>query len=505
MLGLTVSQLAASVALAFVVSILCIFGLNNYVLMCLRIKVCRYMRARREMRELKECPFVTIQVAIYNEGNIVTRLLESCLKIDYPADKFEIVVIDDSTDETINILKDYEERYYPKIKIIHRDRRAGHKAGALNEALKNSKGEFILVLDADSVLKPDFLKRAIPLFLEDEKLGLIQGKLKHLNEEESWLTRTLAFISDWFSNLLQASFSGCRMVMGFVGHGGIFRRKALEDIGGWMSDTISEDLDIAYGLQLKGWKALYVEDAISFEEVPPSYFSAVIRFKRHIKGSLQNLIKHWWPIIRHKSLSLSGKIEALMQLAYSLVYPLGLLCLALTLLVYIIIPGAAIDGFWHSITGFVCSFIILISLPSVALIISPIPSFLIILLILAFALILFPKLKEIARRIKWANHEVIFGLLLVWYDNILNCLSPIAEILLGREGEWIPTERSLRRTPLNRSKKIREITLRILASCALTLFFFVNAISIKNFSLNSLGLLLLAGFWLCSAYLIIRN
>lgn len=505
MLGFTVPQLAATVALAFVVSILCIFGLNNHVLMCLRIRVRRHMRARREIIKLKEYPFVTVQVATYNEGHIVARLLESCLKIDYPTDKFEIVVVDDSTDETTNILKDYEERYYPKIKVIHRDRRVGHKAGALNEALKNSKGEFILVLDADSVLKPDFLKKTIPLFLADEKLGLIQGRLKHLNEEESWLTRTLTFISDWFSNFLQVSFSGCNMIMGFVGHGGIFRRKALEDVGGWMIDTISEDLDIAYRLQLKGWEALYVEDAISFEEVPPSYFSAVIRFKRHIKGSLQNLIKHWWPIIRHRNLGLSRKIEALMQMAYSLVYPLGLLCLALTLLAYIIIPGAAIDGFWHSITGFVCSSIILISLPSVALIISPAPSFLIILLILAFALILFPKFKEIARRIKWANYEVIFGLLLVWYDNILNCLSPIAEILLGKEGEWIPTERSLRRTPLNRSKKIREMILRILASCMLILFFFINAILIKNFSLNSLGLLLPAGFWLCSAYLIMRN
>lgn len=457
------------------------------------------------MREPKEYPFVTIQVATYNEGYIVARLLENCLKIDYPTDKFEIVIVDDSTDETINILKDYEKRYYPKIKVIHRDGRTGHKAGALNEALKNSKGEFVLVLDADSTLKPDFLKRTIPLFLENEKLGLIQGRLKYLNEEESWLTRTLAFVSDWFSNLLQASFSGCKMIMGFVGHGGIFRRKALEDVGGWMSDTISEDLDMAYRLQLKGWEALYVEDAISFEEVPPSYFSAVIRFKRHLKGSLQNLIKHWWPIIRHRSLSLSRKIEALMQMAYSLVYPLGLLCLALTILTYTIIPGAAIDRFWHSITGFACSSIILISLPCVALIISPVPSFLIILLILAFTLILFPKFKELTKRVKWTNHEIIFGLLLAWYDNVLNCLSPIAEILLNKEGEWIPTERSLRRISLNRSKKIREMMLRVLASCILILFFFVNAVLIKNFSLNSLGLLLPAGFWLCSAYLIMKN
>lgn len=504
MLGLSSLQLAASIVLAFTISIPCIFGLNNHILTCLRIRGCRNTLTPKKVISSKEWPFVTIQVSTYNEGCIVIRLLESCLKVDYPADKIEIIIVDDSNDETTNILKDYEKRYYPMIRVIHRNNRDGYKAGALNEALKNSKGEFILVLDADSVLEPDFLKKTIPLFLANEKLGFVQGRLKYLNEGESWLTKTLAFINDWFAHSLQSSLSRCGMIVGFVGHGGVLRRKALEDVGGWMYDTIAEDLDIAYRLQLKGWEALYVEDAASFEEVPPSYYSAVIRFKRHLKGPLQNLIKHGWSIIRRKSLSIAKKIEALMQLAYSLVYPLGLICLALTLLVYAIIPGVVIDGFWLSVVGLICSAVILVSFPCVALMISPIPSFLIILLASTFALILFSKYKEILRGIKRMDLGVIFGLMLFWYDNILNCLSPMAEILMGKEGEWVPTERSLKRNAsLDGGRRIKEATLRILASMVTILI--LTGILIINFSLNSIGLLLPAILWLCSAYLIIKR
>ncbi|MEM1550308.1 MAG: glycosyltransferase [Candidatus Bathyarchaeia archaeon] len=461
-------------------------------------------RTSKKRIDLAEWPFVTIQVATYNEGYVVARLLESCLKVNYPEDKFEIVVVDDSIDETISILRDYEKRYYPKIKVIHRGARAGYKAGALNEALKNSRGEFILVLDADSVLEPNFLRKTIPFFLADEKLSFIQGKLKYLNDDESWLTKALAFANDWFANFLQSSFSKCNMTVGFTGHGGIFRRKSLEDIGGWTNNTIAEDLDIAYRLQLRGWRALYLEDAVSFEEVPPNYYSAVIRFKRHFKGSLQNLIKYWRPIIRHRSLSIPKKIEALMQLAYPLVYPLGLICLVLTLLTYLIIPGVVIDGFWHSIIGFISSSLILISFPCIAPIISLIPSLLIILLVLAFSSIFSSKFREIMRGATLTNIRVVLGLLLIWYDNILNCLSSIAEILTGKRGEWIPTERSLRKsTLLNRGKRKKEAILRIIVSM-LVILFFVNILS-RNFSLNSLGVLFPAALWLYSAYLIIKN
>ncbi|MEM2454679.1 MAG: glycosyltransferase, partial [Candidatus Bathyarchaeia archaeon] len=358
MLGLTPLQLAVSTVLAFVVFLICIFGLNNHILACLR-RACQHTPTPKRVSDPREWPFVTIQVATYNEGYTVARLLESCLRIDYPADKFEIIVVDDSNDETIDILMDYERRYYPRIKVIHRNTRAGYKAGALNEALKNSRGEFILVLDADSILEPDFLKKTIPLFLSNEKLGFIQGRPKYLNARKSWLTKTFALINDWFAHFLQSSLSKCGMIIGFVGHGGIFRKKALDDIGGWMTDTIAEDLDIAYRIQLKGWDALYLEDAASFEEVPPSYYSAVIRFKRHLKGPIQNLLKYWWSIIKYRSLSPLKKIEALTQLAYSLVYPLGLICLALTIFTYTVVPGIIIDGFWHSIAGLMSSALIL--------------------------------------------------------------------------------------------------------------------------------------------------
>lgn len=495
-------SLIITTVLAFTVSLLCIFGVNNYVLACLHAKRKRHP-PHREREELKQWPFVTIQVVTHNDGYIVTRLLDNCLKIDYPLDKFEIIIVDDSTDETVDILREYEKQYYPKIKVIHKDEGISHRADALNEALKISRGEFILVLNADSVLEPDFLKKTIPLFFTDEKLGLVQGKLRYLSEGESWITKIFAFISDWFSNFLQELFSRHGMMLGFVGRGGIFRRKAIEDVGGWMSDTVAEDLDMAYRLQLKGWRALYIEDAISFEDAPQNYYLAMIGFKKHLKGSLQNLVKHWRSIIKHKTLNLSGKIEALMQLAYSLVYPLGLICLILTLLAYTIVPGAVIDGFWHSITGFMCSAIILTLIPCVALMISPIPSLTIILLALAFILILFPRFKELTKRVRWVNHKIIFGLLLVWYDSIISCLLPIAEIILGKKGEQTSIKESLKRVSMDKSGRRREAMLRIFAFIFISLLL-IN-IMVRNFSLNSLGIIIPGGFWLYSAYLILRD
>ncbi|MEM3956000.1 MAG: glycosyltransferase [Candidatus Bathyarchaeia archaeon] len=510
MLSLTPIQSVTSTALVFVVSLMGIFGLNNCILACFR-KICSYPPSliQKGMNGCIEWPFVTIQVATYNEGPTVARLLESCLKIDYPSDKFEIIVVDDSTDETLSILMEYEKQYYPKIRVIHRESRAGYKAGALNEALKNSRGEFILVLDADSVLKPDFLKKTIPLFLANRKLGFIQGRLKYLNKKKSWLTRTLAIVNDWFVYFLQSSLSKCGMIIGFMGHGGIFRREALDDVGGWATDTIAEDLDIAYRIQLKGWDALYFENASSLEEVPPSYYSAVIRFRRHFKGSVQNLMKHWRSIIRHRSLSLFKKIEALMQLAYSLVYPLGLICLALTITTYTIVPRNIIDEFWLSPAGFLSSSLLLVFFPQIAIMIAPIPSFIVALAVSAFILLFFPGFVKIL------GHEIlgerggidvmaVFGLILIWYDNMLNCLFPIANILMGRKEEWVPTERIKKRnTYADKGGRKKEFALRLAASALITLLF-IN-ILLSNLSLNSFGILLPAISWLYSAYLVIRK
>jgi len=453
--------------------------------------------------ETIDWPFVTIQVATYNEGRIVSRLIESCLNLNYPANKFEIVVVDDSTDETINILRDYERRYYPRIKVVHRSERAGYKAGALNEALKYSRGDLILILDADSVPEKDFLRKTVPLFLTDGRLGFVQGKPGYLNAEVSWLNKTFALVNDWFAVFTQLSLSRCGGIMSFIGHAGVFRRKALEDAGGWMSDTITEDMDVAYRVQLMGWKATFAEDAISLEEVPPNYYAAVKRFKRHIKGAIQNLIKHGIAILKHRNLGLLAKIEGLIQLSYPLVYPLGLICLLLTVIVHFSIPGAFIDHFWLSPAGLLCSLVMLLTFPYIALIVSFITSALVIAITSLFTLIFLVKYRSNLRGI---NLKAIFGAALVWNDNILNCLAPILEIMTGKESIWLPTERSLSE---NRSERrldkgrFRETILRIAVSILVFMAFMLSLCF--NFSFSSFGLLVPAVLWICSAYLILRK
>ena len=500
----TLLQVAVCSALAFTFALLCLFGLNNLLLLLYsRFKMHKHGNAGKPAY-VEEWPFVTVQVATYNEKRVIARLLESCLKLDYPADKFEIVVVDDSTDETIDILKEYERKYYPRIRVIHRSERKGFKAGALNEALKYSRGDFLLILDADSVPEPDFLKKVIPLFIADEKLGFAQGRIRYLNAEFSWLTETFALVNDWFATFIQSALSKCGMIMSFIGHGGVFRRRAVEDVGGWMSDTITEDMDMAYRVQLKGWKAVYVEDAVSLEEVPPNYYTAIERFKRHIKGPIQNLMKHGKTILRHDKLGGLEKAEALIQLAYPLVYLLGLICVSLTILTYLLVPGNFLDSFWCSAAGFLYSIIMLLTFPYVALIISFIPTIFMIAVLLFFMLIFTFKGKSVLKEI---NLRKIFGAALIWNDNLVNCLVPLMEILVGKKTVWIPTERTgcggkTKRRGI-KNGRFRAAILRVIASATVSAFF--AFILYVNFSFNSFGVLIPAVLWLYSAYLILRS
>lgn len=501
-LALLQSIICLSLILALIP--LSIFGLNNFILLYFRVRPSRSRITLIKPIHIEEWPTVTIQVATYNEGEVVSRLLQSCLKLDYPMDKLEIIIVDDSTDETIQILRDYEWRYSPRVKVIHRSERVGYKAGALNEALKHSRGDFILVLDADSVPEPDFLKRTIPLLLADSRLGFVQGKAGYINASASWLTRAFALINDWYANFSQSALSNRGMIMSFTGHAGVFRRSAIEDVGGWMSDTIAEDMDMAYRLQLRGWKAMFVEDAISLEEVPPRYYSAVKRFKRYIRGGIENLIKHGGAVLRSRELSLLGRIEALIQLSYSLAYPLGLIMIFLAILMYLFVPGALIDSFWCSSAGILGSVIMLLTFPYAALVISFIPSSTIMAITSLFTLIFLLRDRSKLRR---ADLERSIGTIILWNDNIVNCLVPLLETLLRRERVWQPTERTLKRVRGGEEKNIgerrRESMLRIGASAAIFAAFAL--ILYLNPSINSIGVLIPAILWLTSAYLILKH
>jgi cellulose synthase/poly-beta-1,6-N-acetylglucosamine synthase-like glycosyltransferase len=483
--------------------LVCIFSLNTYVLL--------YFNRRRERRKAGrnnvEWPMVTVQIPTYNEKNVIERTLRSCLDLDYPEERLEIVVIDDSTDETTDLVKTYEERYSPRIKAIHRRAREGYKAGALNEATEHSQGEYFLILDADTMPYEDFLKKAIPLFLEDEKLGFIQGKIEYLNAEFSWLTRSLVMANDWYRTFSQSALSKGHMFLSFLGHGGIFRRSAIEDAGGWESDTITEDMDLSYRVQMRSWKAVYVEDARCVEEVPSSYLAAIQQYNRHMKGPIQNLQKHASKILKAKGPTTLKKSEALIQMAYPLTYFLGLLCVAATALTYLLLPREFLSSFWLSPAGILLSVFMLVTFPYISLVTSfYLPALLVVLSIPLLCLIIIRRRNSAGKYI-----ESLLGVTLIWNDNMLTATKALIELFMKREAEWTRTPKSgelelptkqVRNNGDLRSK-MKEVALRAISATLMIIC--LAAIMQRGFSINSIGLLLPAVGWIVSAYLISRS
>ncbi|MFQ6094582.1 MAG: glycosyltransferase [Candidatus Bathyarchaeia archaeon] len=452
---------------------------------------------------------VTIQIPTYNEKNVIERTLVSCLELDYPEDRLEIVVVDDSTDETVDILRRYEARYRPRIKIIHRATRDGYKAGALKVAMKHSQGEFFVVLDADTSPDKDFLKKAIPYFLEDEKLGFIQGKIEYLNAESSWLTRSLALANDWYGTFNQSALSRGGMLLSFLGSGGVLRRSVVEDAGGWESDTLTEDMDLSHRVQMRGWKALYVEDARCLEEVPSSYFTAIQQYNRHITGPIQNLRKHGSKILKAKGMTALMKFEALIQMAYPLAYCLGLLCVAVTALAYLLLPGEFLREFWLSPVGIIFSIFMLVAFPYISLITSfHLPALIIVLSLPLLFLLLIRKEKVAAAKYV----ESLLGVTLIWNDNMLTGTRVLIELLMKREAKWIRTPKlgSGLRLLTKKSEDKRELRTRmqeaaLRMSSAALIILCLTAIVRRDLLINAFGLLVPALGWIISAYLILKS
>jgi len=499
----SVVQATLFLSLIVVSLLLCTFGLNTYVLL--------YLNRRRKWfgakKNVEEWPFVTIQIPVYNEKNVIERTLENCLKIDYPEERFEIVVVDDSSDETTGILKKYEAKFSPQIRVIHRLVREGYKAGALNTAMKHSAGEYFLILDADTSPNEDFLKETIPYFIESDEIGFTQGKIDYINAECSWLTRTQALTNDWYRTFNQSALSKGGMLLSFVGHGGVFRKSAIEDAGGWQSDTITEDMDLSYRVQMSGWKGIFVEEAKCIEEVPSSYPAIVTQYDRHLKGPIQNLSKHCSGILTNNKLNVLGKFEALIQMAYPLSYSLGLLCVVLTALTYLILPSSFLACFWSSPAGISFSLFTLVTLPYVSLVTSFPLSLLLIALVcpLFYLLTLKEKSPGASKRL-----AALLGVTLIWNDNLLNGTKALIELLLGKKPVWIPTpklgkEPNLASSSLSKGKRrngIREGALRIIAAGMIILS--VVFVMTKDFVINSFGLLVPASAWLVSAYLLLK-
>ncbi len=306
------------------------YGFNAFIMIWL------YLRHRHKSMPrppLVDTPDVTVQLPIYNELHVVKRLIDSAIHLDYPKDRLQIQVLDDSTDETTAMAKQIVERYQEQdldIELIHRDIRTGFKAGALAKGLEMAKGEFVAVFDADFVPGPDFLTTTVPHFLDRPRLGMIQTRWGHINADYSLLTRIQAIALDGHFVIEQTARNRAGLFTNFNGTAGIWRRSCIDEAGGWQGDTISEDLDLSYRAQLAGWDFLFLPDVVSPAELPPQINAFKRQQFRWAKGSIQCAMKLWRQIVT-APVPLFKRIQGLVHLTGYLVHPLMLIMLLIML------------------------------------------------------------------------------------------------------------------------------------------------------------------------------
>ena len=316
--------LAETVTLAtyfFVLVILAVYGWHRYYLVYLYMK--NKDRQPVPAGPLEKLPTVTIQLPIYNEMYVADRLIDAVCRIDYPRELLEIQVLDDSTDETTSVAEGAVRRNAARgtdITYIHRSDRTGYKAGALEAGLKAAKGEYIAIFDADFIPTPDFLRRTVPFF-SDPKVGLVQARWGHINREYSLLTKIESILLDGHFVLEHGGRNRSGLFFNFNGTAGIWRRSTIGDAGGWQHDTLTEDLDLSYRAQLKGWKFIFLQDLIAPAEVPVEMNGFKSQQARWAKGSIQTCRK-LLPRILRSNLPLRVKAEAFFHLTANFNYPL---------------------------------------------------------------------------------------------------------------------------------------------------------------------------------------
>lgn len=279
---------------------------------------------------MEQLPRVTVQLPIFNEMYVVERLIDAVCKLDYPRELLEIQVLDDSTDETTRIAEACVNRHRAEgldVVYLHRTNRHGFKAGALEEGLKKAKGEFVAVFDADFVTTPEFLRRTVPYFV-DEKVGMVQVRWDHINREFSTLTQAQSIFLDGHFMIEHTARNRSGRFFNFNGTAGIWRRATIQDAGGWQHDTLTEDLDLSYRAQLKGWQFVYLPNVVSPAEIPVDMNAFKCQQHRWAKGSIQTMRK-LLPAILKSDLPFKVKQEAFFHLSNNIAY---LLMVVLSLL-----------------------------------------------------------------------------------------------------------------------------------------------------------------------------
>jgi cellulose synthase/poly-beta-1,6-N-acetylglucosamine synthase-like glycosyltransferase len=305
-----------------VLILLASYGAHRYVLVYLYYKN-KKNRTTEPPRYFPDLPRVTVQLPIFNEQFVVERLLDAICRLNYPLEKLDIQVLDDSTDETVAVARGLVNHYAAKgfpISYHHRSNREGFKAGALAEGLKTAMGEFVAIFDADFVPPEDFLLRTIHHFT-DPKIGMVQTRWTHINRNYSFLTEVEAILLDGHFVLEHSGRARSNVFFNFNGTAGLWRRIAIDDAGGWQHDTLTEDTDLSYRAQLKGWKFIYLQDVECPAELPVEMTAFKTQQARWAKGLIQTS-KKILPQVLKSDQRFHVKLEAWYHLTANLSYPL---------------------------------------------------------------------------------------------------------------------------------------------------------------------------------------
>jgi cellulose synthase/poly-beta-1,6-N-acetylglucosamine synthase-like glycosyltransferase len=342
-------HLALAAAYFGVLFALAIYGLHRSHLV---FTVLRHRRAARVSDEVAaidlasidardDLPQVTIQLPIYNEATVATRLLDHVAAIEWPRSRLEIQVLDDSTDETRGLLRrkvDVLRETGLDIVHIHRVDRSGYKAGALEHGLKIARGDLIAIFDADFLPQPGFLRAVVPHFVADPRVGMVQARWGHLNRDHSMLTRTQALMLDGHHLVENRARAAAGWLFNFSGTGGIWRKEAIASAGGWQHDTLTEDLDLSYRAQLAGWRFVYRENIVTPAELPEDISAFRAQQFRWAKGTVQTARKLLGRLMRAK-LTPMQRIEGFFHLTPHFAYPLMVLLSVLLLPALVLMPA----------------------------------------------------------------------------------------------------------------------------------------------------------------------
>ncbi len=394
-------------------SILFLFGIHGLFLLYYYHKTQQIPLPNYGLPE--ELPVVTIQLPIFNELYVVERLIRHVCKIRYPKDKLEIQVLDDSTDETQEVAKKLVEEFRAKgfdIHYLHRSNREGFKAGALKYGLELAKGKFIAVFDADFVPAEDFLEKTIPYF-NDPQVGMVQTRWGHLNEDYSFLTRALALSLDGHFVIEQQARNRAGFFINFNGTAGIWRKDTIIDAGNWQPDTLTEDLDLSYRAQLKGWKFVFLNDVVSPAELPADINALKTQQFRWTKGAVETA-KKIIPMLLKANLNWKIKLEGIIHLTSNIVFPFILIVALLNIpLVVIKNTFSTFDVYYNVMSVFV---------------LASISSF------------LFYLYSQKAIHIDWRNRILLFPVFLAGSMGLaINNTRAVIEALIGKKSGFTRT------------------------------------------------------------------